>query len=331
MMLKLLEIKEGIKHMCEKYGIYVKIVVKFLVAMIMLLLINSNMGYNQSIDNVVILLGISVVCAIVPDAVALMIICLITAFEAYSVSVILAVTVIVVYLIMYFMYVRYVPFQAYVILFIPFLYLLRIQYVIPLVCGIMMSPISIVSCMCGILIFYIYMSIGHAAMVYESVGLSDTINFYNVVVDDIKNNKFMFFTIVVFAIIILITYVLRRQKIKHASYIAIWVGVVINIVSFLLATAFIDHSDVVVNVLLGSIVGGVIASVVQFFRMTLDYSGTKHVQFEDDEYYYYVKAVPKYTVSPPEKQVMRIHAQKPTNNTANLQDAITHIYDESVK
>ena len=33
------------------------------------------------------------------------------------------------------------------------------------------------------------------------------------------------------------------------------------------------------------------------------------VQFEDDEYYYYVKAVPKVTVTRPEKQVKQIAGQ----------------------
>ena len=38
----------------------------------------------------------------------------------------------------------------------------------------------------------------------------------------------------------------------------------------------------------------------------MDYSRTENVQFEDDEYYYYVKAVPKIGVAVPEKQVMHI-------------------------
>ncbi|MFQ9120350.1 MAG: hypothetical protein ACLR4N_07255 [Mediterraneibacter faecis] len=38
----------------------------------------------------------------------------------------------------------------------------------------------------------------------------------------------------------------------------------------------------------------------------MDYSRTENVQFEDDEYYYYVKAVPKVGVQMPEKQVKHI-------------------------
>ena len=43
--------------------------------------------------------------------------------------------------------------------------------------------------------------------------------------------------------------------------------------------------------------------VLQFLFFNLDYTRTERVQFEDDEYYYYVKAVPKMYVPTTEKQV----------------------------
>ena len=46
-----------------------------------------------------------------------------------------------------------------------------------------------------------------------------------------------------------------------------------------------------------------VAYMIQFFRLTLDYHGTRKLQFEDDEYYYYVTAVPKIKV---DKTVTRI-------------------------
>ena len=53
-----------------------------------------------------------------------------------------------------------------------------------------------------------------------------------------------------------------------------------------------------------------LAVVLQFFVFNVDYSRTEKVQFEDDEYYYYVKAVPKIVVARPEKKVKQINSQK---------------------
>ena len=45
--------------------------------------------------------------------------------------------------------------------------------------------------------------------------------------------------------------------------------------------------------ILFSLLTSLIVLVLQFFIFNVDYSRAEYVQFEDDEYYYYVKAVPK--------------------------------------
>ena len=64
------------------------------------------------------------------------------------------------------------------------------------------------------------------------------------------------------------------------------------------------------GLILGSIVAVGVAFVIKFFVFNVDYSRTERVQFEDDEYYYYVKAVPKINVTAPEMNVKRINAQR---------------------
>ena len=50
--------------------------------------------------------------------------------------------------------------------------------------------------------------------------------------------------------------------------------------------------------------------VMQFFLFNVDYSRVERVQFEDDEYYYYVKAVPKMTFVTPERTVKKINRSR---------------------
>ena len=49
---------------------------------------------------------------------------------------------------------------------------------------------------------------------------------------------------------------------------------------------------------------------IEFFSFNLDYSRTEKVQFEDDDYYYYVKAVPKVTLTAPDRRVKKINRAK---------------------
>lgn len=70
----------------------------------------------------------------------------------------------------------------------------------------------------------------------------------------------------------------------------------------------------IIGLILGSIVSVLLVKVLQFFVFNVDYSRTEMVQFEDDEYYYYVKAVPKNTVATPEKRVKTIRVPEKAVN-----------------
>ena len=59
-------------------------------------------------------------------------------------------------------------------------------------------------------------------------------------------------------------------------------------------------------ILVSAVLGIAVGLVLEFFFFSVDYSRSENIQFEDDEYYYYVKAVPKVGVAAPEKEVKRI-------------------------
>ena len=72
----------------------------------------------------------------------------------------------------------------------------------------------------------------------------------------------------------------------------------------------------------------VVAYIIQFFRMTLDYTGVINLQFEDDEYYYYVKAVPKLKVTIKDKTITRINPKEDENEVDNLQEEFDKVFKE---
>ena len=50
--------------------------------------------------------------------------------------------------------------------------------------------------------------------------------------------------------------------------------------------------------------------MLSLFLFNLDYAGMEDLQFEDDNYYYYVKAVPKVSLAAPVRTVKKINSQK---------------------
>ena len=52
-----------------------------------------------------------------------------------------------------------------------------------------------------------------------------------------------------------------------------------------------------------------VALLYHFFVFTVDYTRTEYVQYEDDDYVYYVKAVPKASVATSERSIKKINAE----------------------
>ena len=79
-----------------------------------------------------------------------------------------------------------------------------------------------------------------------------------------------------------------------------------------------------VLVIAGSVIGGLIAALAQFMGCTLDYAQKEYLQFEDDDYYYYVKAVPKIHVTKEERKVKRFGQKSSTkkNTGKNRKDTV---------
>ena len=120
----------------------------------------------------------------------------------------------------------------------------------------------------------------------------------------------MVITIAAFAVTVILVYFIMRLSIDYAWTIAMVAGAVVNITVLLVGDLMFDTNVALLEVVLGNVLSLLLAVVLQFFVFNVDYSRTEKVQFEDDEYYYYVKAVPKIVVARPEKKVKQINSQK---------------------
>ena len=129
---------------------------------------------------------------------------------------------------------------------------------------------------------------------------------FRYIIDGFISNKGMILTIVAFTATIIIVYLIRRLSVDYAWTIAIIAGVMILLVGDLI----FDTNVSILGLIIGTVVSGLLAKVIEFFAFHVDYSRTEKVQFEDDEYYYYVKAVPKITVSAPSRTVKKINTAR---------------------
>ena len=97
---------------------------------------------------------------------------------------------------------------------------------------------------------------------------------------------------------------------KHSWEIAIGTGSLVNIMILLIGSSSLKLNMSLMPVLFGVLISAGLALVLEFFIFLVDYNSMIRTQFEDDEYYYYVKAVPKLSVAPKERKVTSIISPK---------------------
>lgn len=310
-MMQILELRARLRLLYQKFQPVVDPVLKFIVGLVVFFSINNMIGYDTRFNKMIVVLLLALISAFTPSTVMVLLAMVLSLAHVYSIAKLLSFLMIFVFLVLYLFFVRFTPKFGYVVVGIPILYALNIPYVFPILLGLIASPLTILPAGCGVAVYYlIYIIKDEVAATENITTLEDILPLYMNVIDKIIKNQQMIYTIVVFAIIIAVVYIVRRLKIEYAYEISIAAGVVTSIIAFLIVDLKLSLQNKIFGMIIGSILSGIIVFVIQFFRRVLDYTAVENVQFEDDDYYYYVKAVPKINVSMTNIKVKRINAQK---------------------
>lgn len=312
-MTTLLVAKQTLMTLYGKYEVYITPLLKFFLALISLLLINSRLGYMDSIDKLTVVLIVALMCSFMPTNFIVIMAALFTLLHLYSFSLECAAVVGAGFLLIFLLYLRFSPKDTLVVVLLPICFLMKIPYVIPMAIGLIGTPASAVAVACGVIAYYMIHYVVMNVSVIASMADEETAAKFKFIIDGLIGNKEMVVTIVAFAITVILVYIIRRLSVDYAWTIAMVAGAVVNILILLVGDLMFDTNVGLFGMILGTIVSLLLVAVLQFFVFNVDYSRTEKVQFEDDEYYYYVKAVPKVTVAKPEKKVKQINSQTMKN------------------
>lgn len=305
----LLETREYLKSFYAKNEIYVNPCVKFLLALISIIIINSTMGYMALLKNPIVILVMALMCSFMPKNFVVILGALWILLHSLSLAMECAVVMAAVIAIMFLLYFRFTPKHTIVVLLTPLMFALRVPYAMPVALGLLSTPVSAVSLSCGVVVYYMMKFMADNITVFSAMDAETGSQKFRIMLDGILDNKAMFVTIIVFVLTLFLVYTIRRLSIDNAWVVAIIAGICTDAVLLLVSEFIMELQFSVIAIGLGSIVSFGICLLIQLMEFNVDYSRTEMVQFEDDEYYYYVKAVPKNILSTPDKKVKRINRQ----------------------
>lgn len=311
-MYKILELRERYKEIYAGYSMYIDAAFKFIIALVGMIVINSNIGAMGVLNNPLVVIIISLVCALLPKTLSVMVLMLTIVAHAASIAVEAGALVLVMFILMYLLFFRFTSKESLVLILLPILFAVKIPYILPIIMGLVGTPVSIVSVSFGTLVYFVLSFVGNNYDEVIKVGADDGFAVLKMFFQGVLQEKAFYFCIIVFAVVVILVYAIKRLSIDYSWIIAVISAGVFEVIAFLVANVVIDMR--LVSGIAATIIGGLlsvgIAWFLQFFLHSVDYTKTSKVQFEDDDYYYYVKAVPKIKVAAPDVRVKRVKAKR---------------------
>lgn len=318
----LLDLKESFKKFYNRYNTYIIPASKFLIALISFIMINASIGYMDKLKNPVFAILLSVVCAFLPSGFTLIILSVFMLLHLYAISAEFALLALCVVLLMYLLYFRFTPKSAYILIITAMLCWIKMPFVIPVAIGLCSSALAVIPVSFGIVIYYIIRTASDYEAAISNQSLTESMKQISYLVGSLLKNRQMLVMIIAAAVTIIVVYIIRRQKIDHSWKIAIIIGSITEFLILVVGQIALKADFNIVLIIVGVILGAAVSYICNIVFFALDYNRTEYVQYEDDEYYYYVKAVPKINVASVDVRIKHINAKK-TKKTSDIRQMRT--------
>ena len=289
----LMKAKLAIKKFVGKNEVFITPILKFLLTFLALSRISSRVGFMSRLASKPVVLIVALAGSFLPFNLTLFIIALITVAHMYALSLECAVVVLAVFLILFLLYFRFASEDSVGGMLTPLSFVYHMPMVMPVSMGLVGTPSSMVAVGSGVIIYEMLHFIADNSDALTGGEDGDTLGQFQIIVDALMGNKEMIVYVAAFAVTVLVVYLIRRLAIKYAWLIAIGVGEIVLFLVTLIANSRLSAGISAGSAFLGVLVSAVINVILCYFCFDLNYNKIEKVQFEDDEYYYYVKAVPK--------------------------------------
>ncbi len=323
MMATLLILRGRIRHYFEKHYTIIRGILKGLVVLVVLMLLTGKFPDGFFSNYRWVFPVVAVACGFLPDAIGILSIVAIVGIEVWQISAVQAVTLLMMIAIFFLLFGRKAKDQWYMLISVPTLSALQMGFSVPVVSALFAGPSLIPALVMGLVVRFSLDAVSeYTATAQRIAGDSNMFAPLQYLINYIISNRLLWVALLVYIITFTVVYLLRRANFKYSPQIAILVGTVVLYTLEMVSNIIweLELNLILTSVLVLVTMG--IAYLFQFMHISLDYHGIRKLQFEDDEYYYYVSAVPKYNVAVGDKIVTKILPEDVAEVTAELREEV---------
>ncbi|MCR5580673.1 MAG: hypothetical protein K6F66_03705 [Pseudobutyrivibrio sp.] len=275
-----------------------------LVAFVGLMCIRTNFGYHKTISQLWVTFIIAILCAFLPIqgvAIVLMVVLLV---DLMALSAQVALVALGLVVIGYLVCAYFRSKNTYNMVMVPVCYAFNAPYVMSLGSGLMSNINELCSIICGtVTAYYLHIIKNNAAAILDE---TSEVSVFGLLNEQMLANKMFYFFLVAMVAMFLVVYMLRQASINMSWIVANLVGVAVEFIIMLAGYLLTSQRTEIPSLIIGNVLVVLVGFILNYFILDLDYSRIEKVQFEDDDYYYYVTAVPKIRIIEEEKEIKKI-------------------------
>lgn len=306
----LLEFRELLKKLYGKFHMVFQALAKFSLSLLVFSMLNSSLGFDARLKNPLLMFLLALICSVMPYGIIVFFAAGVMLLHIYSVSLEITLLALILIVIIALLYYGFQPRDSFWLLLTPVAFVLKVPYVIPLLVGLSGTVVTIIPVSCGIMMYYLVMYVKNNAGVLTNDTAVDITQKYVQIIRAFMGNHLMLVMITAFALAIAVVYLIHYMSVDYAWIIAIVLGTAVELVVIFVGDFMYDIAISTGGLLIGIFVSVLLALLYHFLVFAVDYSRTEFLQYEDDDYVYYVKAVPKISISTADVKVQRINPGK---------------------
>ncbi len=302
--------KELLRAFYAKYSAFVGALIRFVLAFTAIVLINQNIGLMPKLSGDLVPLFMGIICAFLPFGVIAFLIGLFLLAQLSAASMEVALITFLFLLVVVLLYYGFQPGDSAYLIVTPLLFFLKVPFAVPLILGLTGSLVSVIPMSCGIFVYYVILYVKQNSSFLAGSEQTEITQMLAQVIQNLLANPAMLVMIATCCLGALVVYVIKNLSINYAWGIAIGAGVIVQLIGAFIGDFRFGVPVSVSELIVGISGAAITAMVYQVFVFSVDYSRTEYTQFEDDDYYYYVKAVPKIAIPRTDVKVQKINKVK---------------------
>ncbi len=312
---KITMIRDRIRTLIIEHEMMAQRLWRGILTFVSLLVINRYFGYLSILNHSWVALLIALGVAFIPTSGAGLVLAIYLVIHLANLATDVAMILLLLFLLGYFLCYFYQSKEDYNMILLPVFTQLGIPFVIPMESGLMGGLSEVCSIICGGTISFYLQEIRNNASSFLEEG--NDISAADVLLHQVLGNRLFYYYMVALIVMFLVISLVRYRKVPYAWMAAVLLGTVSEVVIMLAGYLVTSVPSKVPALLIGSALALAFGFILNFFFRNLDYTRVEHVQFEDDEYYYYVTAVPKVHLAAEDKKVVKITDEKPSRKGSN--------------